>query len=708
MSVAPVLQPRLEPPPAREGTVARSALAERLSPSAQATVGTLVAPAGYGKTTLLAEVAASRDLPVAWLTVNETDNEPAVFRRRAAIAAGWALGLDEPPSTPARLRRALRAGPPIRIVLDDLQALENDQCLEAVQALASHLPPRAQLLLASRAPIAFDRRERLVELGAGDLRMSAGEAALLLRGAGVNPPDEVVAALTARLEGWPTGLYLAALAHRVEGQDLSSFGGADRYVRDYFREECLAGLDQKDVRFLERASVLERLTARLCDRTLQTRGSAERLERLSRATAFVIPLGEGAYRLHQAFREMLQAELRKAAPETPKVITARATEWCVEQGDMETAARYAWSAGRPDRYAELTEQAAAGLYHSGGLDALERLLAEPGEQLVPCHPELAAWGAIVHALRGRADDAVRLVEIGEETPAGTRPARLAAVRSALCQGGAAQMATDAAAALEGPARPAALLLLGVARLLAGESAGAQTLADASAEAMLAGNTDTACLALAERAGLAVLDGNWDDVERLVDEARTAIREAGLEDYPTSALTYATSAHAAVHASDWVRARADAGHAARSLPVLTDALPWLAVQVRLELAQVHAALSDHETAAAMLAGAEAILGATDGLGVLHDRADRLRQELADATRSREAPAQLTPAEQRLLPLLTTYLSFREIAESLDVSRNTVKTQAICVYRKLGVSSRSAAIDRASELGLVARPEVLEHL
>jgi LuxR family maltose regulon positive regulatory protein len=157
----------------------------------------------------------------------------------------------------------------------------------------------------------------------------------------------------------------------------------------------------------------------------------------------------------------------------------------------------------------------------------------------------------------------------------------------------------------------------------------------------------------------------------------------------------------------VRARSDAGQAARSLPVLTGALPWLAVQVRLELAQVHAELSDHESAAAMLAGAEAILAATDGLGVLHDRADRLRQEL-DATRSREAPGQLTPAEQRLLPLLTTYLSFREIAETLDVSRNTVKTQAICVYRKLGVSSRSAAIDRASELGLVDRPEALQHL
>jgi LuxR family maltose regulon positive regulatory protein len=701
--------PRLEPPPAREGTVARAALAESLCPSAQATVATVVAPAGYGKTTLLAEVAASGDLPVAWLTVRETDNELAAFQRHVASAVGRAVGLDQPPSTPARLRRALRAGPPIRIVLDDLQTLENGRCLEVVRTLASHLPPRGQLLLASRTPIALDPQERLIQLGIGDLRMSAGAAALLLRRAGVNASDEVVAALTARLEGWPTGLYLAALAHQVEGQDLSSFGGADRYVHDYFREECLAALEEKDVRFLERASVLERLTARLCDRTLQTRGSAERLERLSRATGFLIPIDEGAYRLHQAFREMLQAELRRAEPETPALLAARAAEWCAEHGEVEAAARYAWTAGRPDRYAELTEQAATGLYHSGGLDTLERLLAEPGEQLVPRHPELAAWGAIVHALRGRADDAVRMVEIGEEMSAGTYPARLVAVRSALCQEGGAQMATDAAAALKSPSRPSALLLLGVAHLLAGEDASAaETLAEASAEATLAGTTDTACLALAERAGLAALDGNWNDVELLIEEARTAIREAGLDDYPTSALTYATSAHAAVRASDWVRARADAGHAARSLPVLTEALPWLAVQVRLELARVHVELSDHETATAMLAGAEAILGATDGLGVLHDQADRLRQEIADATPGRDAPGQLTPAEQRLLPLLTTYLSFREIAETLDVSRNTVKTQAICVYRKLGVSSRSAAIDRASELGLVEKPEALEHL
>ena len=601
MSAAPLLETRLEPPPTREGIVGRPALAERLYPSAQATVATVVAAAGYGKTTLLAEVAASGDLPVAWLTVHETDNDLRVFLRQLAIAVGWAVGLDEPPTTPTRLRRALRAGPPIRIILDDLQTLENGYCLEIVRTLVSHLPPRGQLVLASRTPIALDPQERLIELEAGDLRMSASEAALLLRGAGVNAPDEVVAALTSRLEGWPTGLYLAALAHQVEGQELSSFGGADRYIHDYFREECLAGLEEKDVRFLERASALENLTGRLCDRTLQTRGSAERLERLSQATALLIPLDEGTYRLHQAFREMLQAELRRAEPETPRLLAARAAEWCAEHGQVEAAARYAWTAGWPDRYAELTEQAASGLYHSGRLDALERLLAEPGEQLVPRHPELAAWGAIVHALRGRADDAVRLVEIGEETPADPHTTRLAAVRSALCQAGAAQMATDAAAALEGPSRPSALLLLGVARLLAGEATAAETLAEASTEARLAGMTDTACLALAERAGLAAARRQLG--RRRAPDRRGAHGDPGggprrLPD--ERAHLRDERAMLRCSASDWVRARADAGHAARSLPALTEALPWLAVQVRLELAQVHAELSEHETAVAMLA------------------------------------------------------------------------------------------------------------
>ena len=143
-------------------------------------------------------------------------------------------------------------------------------------------------------------------------------------------------------------------------------------------------------------------------------------------------------------------------------------------------------------------------------------------------------------------------------------------------------------------------------------------------------------------------------------------------------------------------------------MLTAALPWLAVQVRIELARTRLELSEHDAASAVLAEAEKLLAGGLDLGMLGAQVEELRRELDKGARPDERWEHLTPAELRLLPLLTTHLSFREIAEILGISRNTVKTQAICVYRKLGVSSRSDAIERASELGLVERPDVLEHL
>ena len=197
----------------------------------------------------------------------------------------------------------------------------------------------------------------------------------------------------------------------------------------------------------------------------------------------------------------------------------------------------------------------------------------------------------------------------------------------------------------------------------------------------------------------------DDPPR-VGRERLRRRPPALGHYPTSALTYVASARSAVQHSDWVRARTDLDRASRLLPLLTGALPWLAVQVRVELARTRLGLSEHDAASAVLAEAEELLAEGLDLGMLRGQVEELRRELSKGGRPDDGRERLTPAELRLLPLLTTHLSFREIAEILHISRNTVKTQAICVYRKLGVSSRSAAIERASKLGLVEKPEVLE--
>ena len=178
----------------------------------------------------------------------------------------------------------------------------------------------------------------------------------------------------------------------------------------------------------------------------------------------------------------------------------------------------------------------------------------------------------------------------------------------------------------------------------------------------------------------------------------------LTDYPNSPLTYVASARSAVHHSDWIRARNDLEHARACLPAR--APEWFAVQVHLEAARARLGLSERGAAAAELAAAEQILERAPDLGVLAGQAAALRTELEQATLSNGSRSQLTRAELRLLPLLTTHLTFREIGELLGISRNTVKTQAICTYRKLGVTSRSEAIDRAIELGLVERPDALD--
>jgi LuxR family maltose regulon positive regulatory protein len=171
-------------------------------------------------------------------------------------------------------------------------------------------------------------------------------------------------------------------------------------------------------------------------------------------------------------------------------------------------------------------------------------------------------------------------------------------------------------------------------------------------------------------------------------------------YVTTALLHAVNARLAVAQRQGARARQALAAAQRLRPMLTHALPWFSVQVRLELAAAHLAVSDRRGAATLLRESDDILRRRPRLGTLVDKAEQIRHQIAETVDISSGWAStLTAAELRLLPLLTTHLSFREIAERLFVSRNTVKTQAISIYRKLDASSRSEAIERAVALGLV---------
>jgi LuxR family maltose regulon positive regulatory protein len=733
---------KLTPPHPRSGTIPRGGLTGRLRRRPRAGVVLVVAPPGYGKSTLLSEIARSAgNRPFAWLTATAADNDPLLLARGLCAALERVGALDDPSvelvtqpgvtveTMLAAVTASLDRSGPMGLAIDDLQLLTSAESVAVVEELASRLPASSQLLLASRTPPPLQlttlRAEgRVIDLGIDDLRLSTDEVAQLLREADARATEEEVVDLTERSEGWAAGVYLALLVHQTSGQPFGSFDGSDRFVREYFRVECLDELDPEDTRFLLRAAALDELSGPLCDDVLELSGSASRLERLAAANAFVVVSEQEtrqAFRLHTLFREALRAELQRAEPGAAEALAARASGWCEQNDDAKGAIEYAWAAGDRDRFIALVERFGISLFHGGHLPAIERWLTRLDGRLVERHPAIAIYGVVAHALLGRVADAERWMELAAAAPDDTTmPDRtqsplpwIALVRAAMCQSGVVEMRRDAEAALAGlavnsPLRPTALLLLGVAQLLRGSAVEAdETLGKAYAAATVAATPNTAALALAQRASIAADDGKWDAALVLATEAHDVLEQACLGDYPTTAIVDAARARSAIRRSDWVRARDDLARARAALPMLTQALPWLAVQTRLEMGRALLELSEREAAAAVLLEATEILSQAPELGVLTAQAAVLATELERAPGATTTRDDLTSAERRLLPLLMTHLTFREIGEFLNVSRNTVKTQAISTYRKLGVSSRGEAISRAIELGFVEKPEVLEN-
>jgi LuxR family maltose regulon positive regulatory protein len=250
-------------------------------------------------------------------------------------------------------------------------------------------------------------------------------------------------------------------------------------------------------------------------------------------------------------------------------------------------------------------------------------------------------------------------------------------------------------------RASALLTKGAAAILLGENDRADSiLAEAVLEAERLGATETRAVAVGERSLLAASRDDQHRAEELAFEAYGLVEDNELADYSTSALALAASARALLRHGLWDKARRQLTLAEKLVPSLTYALPWLAVQVRIELGLANVTLRDREGAKRLLGEAREIVRIKPKLGVLSDYVAALAAEIDSMPRTANGGGSgLTAAELRLLPLLSTHLSFREIGERLYVSRNTIKTQAISVYRKLGVSSRSEAIARAGELGLV---------
>jgi hypothetical protein len=347
-----LLASKVRRPPLQPGAIRRPLLLERLRAGDRGPIVSVVAPPGYGKTTLLAEWAEANGQSFAWVSVDEADNDPKVLLSYVAEAldavepigervfdALASPGSSVPGSVVPRLGSAFSAmTSPVALVLDDVHLLHNLECRSALSVLADHVPPGSRLALAGRAApplrIARLRAEgKLLEIGPGDLSLTLDEASSLLRNARLALGTDEVAELHQRTEGWPVALYLAALCLR-EGSSFErtavSFGGDNRLVSDYVESEFFARISRRQRAFLTRTAVLERMCGPLCDAVLGLRESAVTLAGLARSNLLLVPLDRRGewYRYHHLFRDMLLAELRQREPDLIPVLYRRAAQWC--------------------------------------------------------------------------------------------------------------------------------------------------------------------------------------------------------------------------------------------------------------------------------------------------------------------------------------------------------------------------------------------
>ena len=412
---------------------------------------------------------------------------------------------------------------------------------------------------------------------------------------------------------------------------------------------------------------------------------------------------------------MLLADLERLEPGLIAVLRRRAAGWCARNDLPEEALEYSMAAGDADAAASLMEKLAVPAHRKGRVPTIQRWfgwLEDRGG--IEGHPMAAVLAALFCALTGRPVEAERWADAVDRWQYGdpARPGDPAAeawaalMRAFLCRRGAERMRADADEAVRRFAAgsfvtPAPAILQGIARVLCGDlDGGDASLEDGVSVGEETGAHEDVALALCERSLAALARGDWGQAEILAGQAGAVLRRAGIEDSYATPLVCAVQARVAMHRGDVPAARRELVSAQRLRHLLTYALPYFAVQARIELIRVHLALADLAGARTLMREVDELLRRRPGLGTLADQAQALRARLAEEHGSGAPGASaLTGAELRLLPLLSTHLSFPEIAGELFLSRNTIKSQAISIYHKLGASSRSQAVTRSRELGLL---------
>ena len=666
----------------------------------------------------------------AWATLDASDNNPSRLWWKVASAVRRACpDFDvDPPQVlmprqgwlllPALIARLSALQTPVVLILDDYHLVSNHRCHRQLEQLLRDLPQSCQLVLMTRGrpPLELARLRatgEVADLGMPELRFGRSETgALVLAMTGVTLDGPDLAALLERTEGWPAGVYLAALAMRGHPSPhgfIDQFTGNHRYIADFLAEEVL-NRQVPDVRqFLLRTSILDRFTAALCDAVTGRADSGHLIERLERENLFLIAEdGDRVwYRYHHLFAQMLRGQLARAEPRTGLVplLHRRVSAWHREAGSMEEAIAHALAAGDTDGAAELIAAHWYDFAADGRMTTVSDWLGSLGEDRVAGHPVTAHCAAWVASTCGDVESVRRWLRVIEAAgydgplPDGMRSLRSSAalLRADFGFNGVKSMVEDGIAAAEledDPASrwyPHARGVLGFALHLAGHPDATPVL-----ERALAAGTSwplSRIVALSVSALRTADEGDLASAQRLAEDAARIVNGRGFRKWPPSSVV--VTALGTVHAGQgrMAEARAEleyAIHRRRRWVLLT---PWLTVEIQLRLAHVLLATGDRAAAAALAAEIGNVLTASpEGTDALAARLGELERRLAGKPSAPAQTGRLTERELVILGLLRESLSVSEIARELYLSPNTVKTHKRAIYRKLGVGSRREALER----------------
>ena len=728
---------KLRPPAIRDQVVPRERLLEQLRAGSDPALTLVICPAGFGKTTLLAAwyQAETARRPVAWLTLDEADNDPVVLWSYVIEALRQVCPAVSLPAIPQlaeaacvtdvvlpRLVNELNGQGEVVLILDDFHRLSG-AALDSMAWFIEQAPSGLQLVLSTRVeptlPLALLRaRGELIELRLGDLRFTPGETDEFLNGRlGLGLERQDVEALVDRTEGWPAGLYLAALSlsRDADRHDfVTRFGTSpNRHVNDFLEAEVLQAHDPPTQALMLRSSILGRLCGPLCDAVLERQDSAVTLDELARTNLFLVPLGDqgGWYRFHPLFAQLLRRELGRRAPGVVPALHRRAYSWHRDHGTAEEAIYHAIEAGEYAAAAGLVEATWGKYRNNGGYHTVLDWLGRFPDEILAGDIRLLlveAWVLTWGARRKQAARAIAAAERLSESGAGPLPDGFSSVEASLTTLRAAFPWGDAsaqleyglrAAKLEGPGspwRPMACWAVGMGLYLHGEFGAADRwFAESLMLAPARGRWLEAGSSMACRSLIAGEQARPDDQRLLAETAVALIHEHGVEDT-------CGEGWLALGASLAVQGRPEEAlpPIERATAILRSAgQPTGLAMALLRQVPVFRAVGQRERAEAAIAEAKSVIASCPDPGILAD-------QLTAVKRSPRPPARpgqdLTERERTVLRLLKSGLHEREIGDELYVSRNTVHSHIQSIYRKLAVSTRAEAVERTRELGLFERP------